>query len=153
MIRCWNCHEEVAGGLDNCSKCGAEVLETPFLEGIAEPDDPLEEIEDRVVVLRTRDASEAELARGLLEANGVEASVYPEGGGTGMEVLGLAGIVGSFVGQDRFLHSITRIVRVLVQPQDVGAATRVLRDVRDNPPDEKEVEAAESEAETGSQAP
>ena len=101
-----------------------------FLEGIPEPGEPLESIEDWVSVLRAPEI-EAHLARGFLETQGFEPMIYPIEGSTGFEQFGHPGVAEAITGEPAAAGR--GPIHVLVPPDQAEDALEALRELRDRP--------------------
>ncbi len=147
MKFCVQCNEEFSALEPACPRCGSRGLDPAFLAGIPEPDEPPETMEEWRVVLRTEDEVEAQLAKGFLEAQDIEAMIYPDEGATGLERFGNPGLSSSLRTVLPGAVAPTLRIHLLVAPENAQAALEALRDLRAHP---GRVEAAdEEEADTG----
>ncbi len=113
----------------SCPACGAPLPEERILLGIPEPGEPPDTVGGWVTVLHTDNENEAHLASGFLQAQGMQAMVYPEGRSTGFEPFGRPGLAN--LGSPDPEQS--ALLRVLVDPADAAEALAALRDLRDHP--------------------
>ncbi|MBI5836416.1 MAG: hypothetical protein HZB25_04140 [Candidatus Eisenbacteria bacterium] len=142
MKFCVQCNEEFSALEPACPTCGSKGLDQDFLLGIPAPGEPLETIEDWKVVLRSGDEMEAHLAKGFLEAQGIETILYPDEGATGLERFGNPGLGVSAVGQSHRAFPYPQTIHLLVSPESADTALESLRDLRAHP---GRVEASDAE--------
>src|SRR5690242_2963808 len=98
MNRCPKCGTEIEAPGTACPNCGAHAVDPHFLEGIADPTQPLDMVEGWVAVLHARDPMEAHLAAGYLETAGIDVMVYPIQEATGFEQFAYPGISDALLG-------------------------------------------------------